>query len=90
VLKSFTGFAGARVGTESFNIARYISSQTTVRFRVVSGYGEAQETFKVDDVAINASLPAGGFTNEACVSGTGAGRQVSDCDTSTVVVSGGY
>ncbi len=90
VLKSVTGFAGTQTGTESFNITGEISSQTTVRFRVASGYGEAQETFMVDDVAINVSLPAVGFTNEACVVGTGAGRQVSDCDTSTVVVSGGY
>jgi uncharacterized repeat protein (TIGR01451 family) len=86
VLKSFTGFAGTQTSTESFSITGEISSQTTVRFRVASGYGEAQETFKVDDVAINAKSPANGFTNVACASGTGAGQQVSDCDSSTVVV----
>ena len=90
VLKSFTGFAGAKTGTESLNITGEISSQTTIRFRVDSGYGEAQETFKVDDVAINAKSPAQGFTNEACASGTGAGQQVSDCDTSTVVLKQPY
>jgi uncharacterized repeat protein (TIGR01451 family) len=87
VLKRFTGFSGSKSGTESFDIKDYISSQTTIRFRVAKNYGGSSETFKVDNLVLTAQMPAGGgFTNQACASGQGAGQTVSDCDESTVVV----
>jgi hypothetical protein len=87
VLKRFTGFSGSRSGTESFDIKNYISSKTTIRFRVAKYYNADNETFKVDNLVLTAQMPAGGgFINKACASGTGAGQTVSDCDESTVVV----
>lgn len=97
-LKTFTGFKGTDYGPngkycyvmnpESFDITADASAQTTVRFRVAENYGGSDDMFKVDDVLITATTVNGGtgFTNEACVSGTGAGTTVGDCDTSTVVV----
>jgi hypothetical protein len=87
VLKRFTGFSGSKSGTESFDIKNYISAQTTIRFRVVKYYGADNETFKVDNLVLTAQMSAGGgFTNQACANGQGAGQTVSDCDDSTVVV----
>lgn len=88
VLHAFTGFSGAMSGHKTFDISAYISAETTVRFRVSRYYGGSSETFKVDNLMITAEMGGGasGFNNEACVSGTGAGQTVSDCDTSEVVV----
>ncbi|EGV17622.1 choice-of-anchor Q domain-containing protein [Thiocapsa marina] len=80
VLKAFTGFAGCKNGTESFNISREISPKTQVRFRVASGFGEENEMFKVDDVTVIARKPSS-FENTACVSGNYAGGTADDCST---------
>ncbi|MCP5417087.1 MAG: RICIN domain-containing protein [Chromatiaceae bacterium] len=87
-LEAFTGFSGAMSGSRSFDISAYISSETTVRFRVALNYGGLNETFKVDNLTITAvtNTVAEGFNNEACVIGSGSGLSVSDCDTSEVVV----
>ncbi len=76
VLRAFTGFQGCNNGIPVFNINGYISDQTRVRFRVVSGYGEAKEVFKVDNLCIVAKKP---FTNRACVSATYDDQSASDC-----------
>jgi uncharacterized repeat protein (TIGR01451 family) len=87
VLHTFTGISGEKVGWKMFDISAWISADTTVRFRIADYYGADAEMFKVTYVKITAEGPAmPGFTNEACASGEGAGRTVSDCDTSTVTV----
>ena len=67
----------------SFDISSYISSTTTIRFRVAQFYGASGETFKVDNLKITTEDP-GVFVNEACVSGDDGTTTVSDCDESTV------
>jgi hypothetical protein len=84
VLETFTGIVGAVTGSRSYDISAYISSQTTIRFRVSNLYGGADETFKVDNVMI-VGEGSGDFVNQACVAGQGAGLTAQDCDTSTVV-----
>jgi len=83
ILETFTGFAGAVTGSRSYDISAFISSQTTIRFRVANLYGGTDETFKVDNVIITGE-GSGDFVNQACASGMGAGLSVEDCDESTV------
>ena len=52
VLETFTNITGAKNGSKSYNISAYISSQTTIRFRVTNLYGGDDEYFKVDNVQI--------------------------------------
>ncbi|MCB1877244.1 MAG: RICIN domain-containing protein, partial [Chromatiales bacterium] len=94
VLETFTGFSGAKYGSRSYDVSAYISSQTTIRFRVSQNYGGSYETFKVDNVKLagegsSTSGGASGFTNEVCVVGTAPSGTVDDCDTSTVTVTSG-
>jgi hypothetical protein len=83
-LQQFSGKSCERVTSEDFDITDHISANTRVRFRVLNGYKEEKEMFKVDNVVITAEKPPAGFTNEACVSGHYDGMTVSDCDTATV------
>ncbi len=52
VLKTFTGFWGSATGDESFDITQWISSSTTVRFRITQNYGGWEEFFFVDNLKI--------------------------------------
>ncbi len=52
-LEVFTGIHGAQTGWESYDITPYISSQTTVRFRVSNLYGGPNEWFKVNVLTIS-------------------------------------
>jgi uncharacterized repeat protein (TIGR01451 family) len=83
-LQEFSGKSCESMTSEDFDITDYISANTRVRFRVLNGYKEEKEMFKVDNVVITAEKPPAGFTNEACVSGHYDGMTVSDCDTATV------
>jgi hypothetical protein len=82
--------AGRQSGdkTETVDITDFISDTTTIRFQVVHKYGGEHETFKVNDVKIEATIddPAEGFTNTACVSAIGDGSTVAACDSAEVVV----
>ncbi len=84
ILETFTGIVGAVTGSRSYDISAYISSTTTIRFRVSNLYGGSNETFKVDNVVVTGDGALVSFENEACVSGQGAGATVEDCDTSTI------
>jgi hypothetical protein len=83
-LRRFSGKSCERITSEAVDISNYISANTRVRFRVVNGYKDEKEMFKVDNVVITAEKPPAGFTNEACVAGHYEQMTVSDCDTATV------
>ena len=53
VLDTFTGIHGSATGWESYDISNFISSQTTVRFRVNGYYGGSDEWFKVGAITID-------------------------------------
>ncbi len=57
VLQTITGLTGTNVGSKTFNISAYISSNTRIRFRISANYGAADEMFKVDTVRIDTTCP---------------------------------
>lgn len=63
-LENFTNINGASSGSRSYDITGEISANTRVRFRVNNAYGGGNESFRVDNVEIDAT---------ALVVGTGDG-----------------
>lgn len=52
-LENFTGLNGRNSGSRSFDILAFASSNTRIRFRVNSGYGDRGERFQIDFVEID-------------------------------------
>ncbi len=52
-LEDFTGLSGKNSGSRSFDILAFASSNTRIRFRVNSGYGDRGEKFQVEFVEID-------------------------------------
>ncbi len=55
VLDTFVNILGASSGNRSYDISSFISSSTTIRFRVSSYYGVSDEFFTVDNLEISYS-----------------------------------
>ncbi len=53
VLEVFQGLKGARRGKRTFPITAYATANTSIRFRVAANYGQAAESFVVDDVTLD-------------------------------------
>ncbi|MFP4475511.1 MAG: C25 family cysteine peptidase [Desulfatibacillaceae bacterium] len=65
VLETFANISGATTGSRNYDISSYISSNTTVRFRITNWYGAGNETFGVDNVSIVArSATTASFRDE--------------------------
>lgn len=55
-LETFNGTNGT--STRSYDISNYISANTTIRFRITSGFNAINETFSIDNVDITYGIPS--------------------------------
>lgn len=63
VLDTITGIKGSSSGSRSYDITAYVSSQTRVKFRILSYYGAGDEFFFADNVEI--TTDCGGCVSDA-------------------------
>lgn len=58
-LRIYTGLAGEVWGNAHFDLSSFMTSNTTIRFRVMSAYGGSDEFFVVDNVQVAYALRLG-------------------------------
>ncbi len=57
ILENFTGLSGSNSGSRSYNIAAYATATTQVRIRVNNLYGGPNETFRLQFIEIDYTVP---------------------------------